>query len=257
MRGPDETSAAAGRPTAIMIFRFHRRRTAGLFGSIALAVGLCSCESDHASRRDRGGEPAVARAPVPEMEAHGTFFAGQIETDVLLGRAGFPARAAGRGDAASGGRGGGGFRGGFGGGGGGRRGGMGGGRGGGGGDAASERGQAARSGDEPGPNIRPVNETPVRFHLRLTNHGAAAIDVEVADFNSDLGNFVVQPRKITLPPGEPIEADPMISQLGVKAEEIPLTITIRANGRSERQVLPLRVKATPAAAAPSASTPSP
>jgi hypothetical protein len=229
-----------------MIFRMQRWRTTGVFFSATLAVCLCSCESDRPSRRDGGAEAAVARAPVPEMEAHAMFLAGQIETDVLLGRAGFPARPAARADAASGGRGGGGFRGGVGGG-GGRRGGMGGGRGGGGGDASGERGSAAaRSADGPVPNIHPVNETPVRFHLRLTNHGTEPIEVEVADFNSDLGNFVVQPRKISLPPGEPIEAEPMVSQLGIKAEEIPLTITIRANGRSEKQVLALRVKPDPA-----------
>jgi len=63
----------------------------------------------------------------------------------------------------------------------------------------------------------------------------------VPDFNSDLGNFVVQPPKILLLPNQPTEADPMISRLGVGSDEIPLTVAIRANGRVEKQVLVLRV----------------
>jgi len=99
------------------------------------------------------------------------------------------------------------------GGGGGRRGGRGGGggerRGGEGGAPASTSAESGR-----GPAIRASNAPAVQLRLRLTNHGNEPVDVEVLDFNSQLGNFVVQPAKISLPPGEPTEADPMLSRLG-------------------------------------------
>ena len=81
----------------------------------------------------------------------------------------------------------------------------------------------------------------MRLHLRLTNHGEQPVDIEVPDFNSELGNFVVQPPKMLLLPNQSNEADPMTSTLGVKSDEIPLTIGIRANGKLERQTLSLRV----------------
>jgi hypothetical protein len=224
-----------------------------LIGSLLFLGSLAGCESDGGPRGGRGAKVATAApsAPIPEMEAHGTFFTGQIETEVLLGRAGFAPRDSNKAGRDAGGKdGGGGFRGGMGGG-GGRRGG--GGRGG--GEMAGGR-EGARPTDDgpPAPKIRAVNETPIRLHLRLTNHGTEPVDVEVTDFNSDLGNFVVQPRKISLPADSSVEADPMTSRLGLKAEEIPLTVAIRANGHTEKQALVLRVKTDAPPAASAAST---
>jgi hypothetical protein len=94
------------------------------------------------------------------------------------------------------------------------------------------------------------------MRLRLTNHGESPLEVEVLDFNSELGNFVVQPAKLTLPPGEPVEAEPMLSRLGVPAvEEIPLTVRLRVGGRSgqaETQILRLRPRTDVAAQVPAA-----
>jgi hypothetical protein len=96
----------------------------------------------------------------------------------------------------------------------------------------------------------------VQLRLRLTNHSDADVEAEVLDFNSDLGNFAVQPEKITLPSRESIEADPMTSRLGVPAvEEILLTVRLRLggkNGQTETQILKLRPRpaAEPAAASP-------
>lgn len=231
-------------------------RVAGLrvFAAFALLCGLTACESDRGSRRGPRSAEADAAAvpPAPDMEAHGSFFAGQIEAEVLLGRDGFAARDAAKGDTGGGreGRGRSGFSGslgglgmGGGGGGGGRRGG---GRRSGGEDGASEpsasRGAASQSNDgAPVIHITPSNLPPVRLHLRLTNHGSAPVEVEVPDFNSDLGNFVVQPPKILLLPNQPTEADPMISRLGVGSDEIPLAVAIRANAHVEKQVLVLRI----------------
>ncbi len=239
-----------------------RSSLAPLLGA-ALALAFTGCESD--SHRGRGPSPAAAEsaaAAIPEMEAQGTFFAGKIEAEVLLNKAGFAARDAAQGEGRGGGsRGGGGFRGGFGGGGGmggGRRGGgMGGGRGGGGGgdEMAGSRGGPG-SDDGPRPNIHASNEPPVRLHLRLTNHGTEPVDVEVTDFDSDLGNFVVQPAKVTVPAGGSIEVNPMTSRLGVKADEIPLIVAMRVAGQTEKQTLTLKVKpsaATPPTPAPATS----
>ena len=89
--------------------------------------------------------------------------------------------------------------------------------------------------------IRASNEPPVQLQLRLTNHGDGPVVAEVLDFNSELGNFVVQPPKISLPPHEAVEADPMTSRLGVPAvEEIPITVRLRIDGKTETQVLKLR-----------------
>jgi hypothetical protein len=85
----------------------------------------------------------------------------------------------------------------------------------------------------------------MRLHLRLTNHGTEPVDVEVLDFNSDLGNFVVQPRKISLPPGASVEADPMTSRIGLTADAIPVTVRVRRNGQVEQQVLMLQPVAPP------------
>lgn len=230
--------------------RRHLSPLRSVSASLAL-LALTGCESDRPSRRGppAGEAGAPAPAPVPEMSAYGTFFAGQIETEVLLSRTGFGPRGGGKDGAppAEGeGRGRGGFGGGFGGGGGGKRGG--GPRGGeGGGSPGEARGGSGRNSDgEPVPHIVASNQPPVRLYLRLTNHGTEPAEVEVLDFNSDLGNFVVQPKKISVAPGASAEADPMTSRLGVPGDEIGLTVRLRQNGQTEKQLLALRTITPPA-----------
>jgi len=88
-----------------------------------------------------------------------------------------------------------------------------GGRGRGGGGGTDESGGDA--GARP-PPIHASNQAPIQLRLRLTNHGPAPADVAVEDFDSALGNFVVQPEMITVKPGESVEAEPMISRLGCR-----------------------------------------
>lgn len=224
-----------------------------------IVFALSSCESDSARPRlgsGTGDAPMTASGqlatPNPKpMDAQASFFAGQITAEAMLAKSDVAWRNPSAADGARGG----GRNSGFGGGaaGGGRRGGGGRGMGGGGGrrggdiDGAptSARGEPAR-----GPAIRTSNAPPVQLRLRLTNHGAEPTEVEVLDFNSDLGNFVVQPAKITLPAGEAVEAEPMTSRLGVPAvEEIPITVRLRVGGKSgriEQQVLKLRPRIEPA-----------
>jgi hypothetical protein len=67
---------------------------------------------------------------------------------------------------------------------------------------------------------------PVTLHLILTNTGAASATVHLIDFNSDLGNFVIDPDVLTLASGQTAEPTPMVSNLGVSSEVIPFTVTL-------------------------------
>jgi len=239
---------------------FHRSQLASirLLSAVMALLALAACESDSPQHRHAPpeGDNAAADKEGPEMEAHGTFFAGQIEVETLLNRAGFTGRSEGKDEAAAGGGGsggggsfggGGGFGGGGAGGGGGRR--HGGGSGGGLGSGTGDDGDVA-------PRIRPTNLPAVRLHLRLTNHGSAPVEVEVVDFDSDLGNFVVEPPKIELPPNKPVEAEPMTSRLGVSSDSIALNVSLRIGDRTDKQVLNLQA-VTPAAPPSPAPNPAP
>jgi hypothetical protein len=200
--------------------------------AVLVLIALTACESDQSRHPHRDSEAAAAPdSAIPEMAAKGTFFSGQIEVETLLNRAGFPAGGSGGGDnsanestpVASDSSGGGG--------GGGRRHGGGGG---------SSMGGSGSDSDAP-PRIRASNQPAVRLHLRLTNRGTAPVEVEVTDFDSDLGNFVVEPEKILLPPNKPVEADPMTSRLGSSSDSIPLTVSLQINGQTENRVLMLQM----------------
>ena len=225
-----------------------------------VAFGLVSCGGERprhpppgAMGPDKGGE----HAPIPKMEARSSFFDGQVEVEALLASAGTHwARSDDSKSSADGRKGGGGsgFSGGLGGGGGGGRGGHGGGHGGGGHGggpppAESDAGVPSASA------IHASNQPAIQLRLRLTNHGAAPLVVEVVDFDSELGNFVVEPPKIELPPGKPVEADPMVSRLGMSGEEIPLTIRLKIDGRTDGGVLALRPLKEPAPVPPPATPP--
>lgn len=198
-----------------------------------------------------GSDDGNGRVPIPRMEARGMFFDGQVEAEVLHARAGVQwARkdesksSPGPDQQSAGGHVSGGFGGGRGGGhhGGGRGGNRGGGQGGG----------TAEGGPQT-PPIHASTRPGIELRLRLTNHRALPIAVEVIDFNSDLGDYVVQPAKIMVPPGASIEADPMVSRLGASADEIPLTVKLQIEGRSDQQVLILKkVKEEPPDAPPPA-----
>ena len=206
---------------------------------------IAGCASDRPSRSERAAVPTEEHTP--EMEGHAAFLDGHLEADVLLNRAGFgPRGESGAEQTTPGersGRGGGGFRGGF---------GRGGGRRGYGGGSG---GRNADSGDDvPAAHIRASNLPPVRLHLRFTNTTDAPIAVAVPQFDSDLGNFVVQPAQITVPAHATAEADPMTSRLGVPADQVPITMTIRAGDKTEHQVVFLKLKSPPP---DSSATPAP
>lgn len=215
--------------------RRHFSPLRSVSASLAL-FAFAACETERHSRKGpptpEAGAPAPTATSAPEMAAHGNFFVGQLETEVLLSRGGFGPRSDDSGSRGRAGYGGG------------RR------RAGAayreGGESSATRGALGRDAD-PASHIVASNKPPVRLQLRLTNHGSEPVDVEVLDFNSDLGNFVVQPKKMSLPPGASVEAEPMTSRLGVAADALPLIVRIRRNGQVEQQVLTLEVIAPPKA----------
>ncbi|MGA3007016.1 MAG: hypothetical protein ABSE59_03910 [Opitutaceae bacterium] len=86
---------------------------------------------------------------------------------------------------------------------------------------------------------------PIVMWLQVTNATQGLLKVDIADFNSDLGNFAVQPDHFTLAPGAVAQPDPVISRLGVTSLEIPVTVTLGLNGKTETHVLVLRPVAGP------------
>jgi hypothetical protein len=78
---------------------------------------------------------------------------------------------------------------------------------------------------------------PVTLRVLFENKGTEPVELEVTEVNSDLGNFAVRPPKLTIAPGEKGVLDPMISQLGVTSDEIPLKLTVRTGGKKEQQVV--------------------
>jgi hypothetical protein len=88
---------------------------------------------------------------------------------------------------------------------------------------------------------------PVTLRVQLENHGTEPLEVEVTEVNSDLGNFAARPEKLTIAPGASGALDPMISQLGVSSDEIPVKLTVRAAGRTETQTITVKSILPPAA----------
>lgn len=81
---------------------------------------------------------------------------------------------------------------------------------------------------------------PVTLRVRLENKGTEPIEVQVTEVNSELGNFAVRPARLMLAPGEAGTLDPMISQLGVMSDEIPLKLAIFTAGKRENQVVAVK-----------------
>ncbi len=78
---------------------------------------------------------------------------------------------------------------------------------------------------------------PVTLRLAFENRGTEPIEIEVTEVNSDLGNFAVRPPKLTIAPGASGLLEPMVSQLGVTSDEIPLKLSVRTGGKKELQVI--------------------
>jgi len=71
------------------------------------------------------------------------------------------------------------------------------------------------------------------------------VQVDIQEVNSDLGNFAVQPELLSLAPDQTGEPDPMISQLGVTSDEIPVKVTLSVAGKSESRTILVKSLAEP------------
>jgi hypothetical protein len=78
---------------------------------------------------------------------------------------------------------------------------------------------------------------PVTLRLKLTSLRDSTVVVEVVDFESDLGNFAVYPSILALAPNQTAEPEPMISQLGVTSDEIPVKVSLRLEKKLETRTI--------------------
>lgn len=193
------------------------------------AFSLAACEN-HPHHR---GNPNEMDAGIPKVSLHasGTFFAGQLVAEATVSRGlhervvddpsgrtsrpienRFGGMSRGDGDGDRGGRH---------------------------GERREEGGMGSRFGGE-GMARLGSNAPPITLRVRLKNQGKTHLQVTIRDVNSVLGNFVPQPEKVLLAPGQSADLDPMISRLGVVAAEIPLTLSFRVGDKTETQQLNLR-----------------
>jgi hypothetical protein len=241
---------------------------AWFLAGVALVSFWAGCESRPERSGHYNGGDSTEPAPRPvAMEGTAAFFDGRLAASVSLTRGigsapgdksgGGSGDNSGGGGSGGGGRGGGmggGMGGGHGGGGrgGGMGGGMGGGRGGNGGDSSAdfEGGDAPRRGGGQIGSPMP----PVTLCLSLTNKAqdGAPLEVEIVDFESDLGNFALKPDRVSLAPGQTGGPGSVVSRLGVTSAEIPVKVTLRCGGKKETQSVVLRSKAVPDAPPPKA-----
>jgi hypothetical protein len=91
---------------------------------------------------------------------------------------------------------------------------------------------------------------PITIRLNLKNTGAADCKVDIQEVNSDLGNFAVDPEIVSISPGQVAGPNPMVSQLGVTSDTIPVTITLRMGGRTESHIISVVSVAGPDAVNP-------
>jgi len=91
---------------------------------------------------------------------------------------------------------------------------------------------------------------PITIHLKLENRGGQVFQVDIEEMNSDLGNFAVQPELLSLAPGQIAEPNPMVSQLGVTSDIIPVKVTLRMGGKSESHSINVISVKIPDTAAP-------
>jgi hypothetical protein len=121
-----------------------------------------------------------------------------------------------------------------------------------------ERGPDGGGGDEvPGRQAAIVTQRadrmgspPVMIHLRFVNTGTAKVDLAITDFLSPLGNFVVQPEKFSLDPGQELAVEPMTSRLAGEPTGGEISLSLKAGGVTETKTIALALQPEAAPAAP-------
>jgi hypothetical protein len=90
---------------------------------------------------------------------------------------------------------------------------------------------------------------PVTLHLILTNNSQDPVTVTMVDFDSEMGNFAVDPETLTLAAGQTGEPTPMVSDLGVSSDTIMFKVTLKYGATKESRSFPVGIvapAATPA-----------
>jgi hypothetical protein len=78
---------------------------------------------------------------------------------------------------------------------------------------------------------------PVTIHLKLANLSKETVSVDIHDFDSDLGNFAIRPEVLALAPDQISEPDPMVSQLGITSDRLPVKVTLQLGADKETQTI--------------------
>jgi hypothetical protein len=222
-----------------------------------LLIGLLAasgCASDDEPAKHAHGTPPPRRPVVP-LAGQETFFDGRILAELQTGAGFGDAGKSDESDSGSG-NGHGGMHMGSGHGGGGHHHGGGGG---GGGYGDSPTVSDSIDQDEIA-NIRRAaahSSPPVVIHLRFTNKGSDHVDLQIADFLSPLGSFVVQPEKLSLDPGQSAEVEPMTSRVANELEQAEVTLTLGLNGHGQKKTIMLKPAPTPPAPAPATADSAP
>jgi hypothetical protein len=81
---------------------------------------------------------------------------------------------------------------------------------------------------------------PVTLHLYVTNTTTDAVTVKLVDFDSDLGNFAIDPDTLVIQASQVGEPTPMVSNLGVTSDVIPFTVTLKLGTARETKTVTAR-----------------
>ena len=224
-----------------------RLRGLAVLSVTSLLVFAGGCASDSDGPRTSGAR----RKPPTPLAGHEKFFDGKILAEIQVGSDGMPEPGAGGERGGSGGEARGARRGG----GGGRMRMSGGGGTGMGGDVSGSvpfggGGREGREGGAMGPRPAMMGGRPVLIHLRFTNQGATAVTVQILDFVSALGNFVVRPDHVTVEPGQSVETDPMSSELAGEIGGTDATLRLRVGNQTEKKTFALAIVPPPEPPAP-------
>ncbi len=184
--------------------------------ALALAIASAGCEN---KSNDELTKAVVAGEKQVMMAGSGTYFGGLLTAKVTVGRG--IGHGLGKGSHR----------------------GEGGTRSEGGSDTARQEEERKTYQDYANTDLKVVQGTPlppVTLHLILTNQGSVPLAVTIDDFESELGNFVVDPEVLQVAPGQTAEPTPMVSQLGVSSANIPVTVTLIVSGQKETQKINVR-----------------
>jgi hypothetical protein len=91
---------------------------------------------------------------------------------------------------------------------------------------------------------------PVTLHLILENTSGGPVTISIADFESDMGNFAVEPDTLTIGAGLTSEPTPMVSELGVNADVLPFKVSLKYGATKETKIIQVGIvhdEAAPAA----------